>query len=240
MKKEQHTVKLVAELQKAYDYFNEHLFKDELPDCIMGLCNANKRTLGYYHRSQYLTSEGAIEVDRISLNPSYFVSRGVKNVMGTLVHEMCHLWRERMCGKPPRGGYHDRKWGTKMKEVGLYPSNTGEEGGKETGNQMTHYIIMDGPFEKSFKELQEKEGITLPYVHKTQLGFINAEDNPMIKEHPELLDVIEKENTFGSISKNRSNRVKYICPVCNSKVWGKKELYIVCGACKVTMDPDDN
>jgi hypothetical protein len=31
-----------------------------------------------------------------------------------------------------------------MKTVGLYPSNSGMIGGKETGQQMQHYIIPDG------------------------------------------------------------------------------------------------
>ena len=49
-------------------------------------------------------------------------------------------------------GYHpqlsaalyDRQWAAKMREIGLQPSSTGEEGGKETGQSMSHYIIPDG------------------------------------------------------------------------------------------------
>ena len=40
-----------------------------------------------------------------------------------------------------------------MKAIGLQPSNTGAVGGKETGQQMTHYIIAGGPFAKAFAKL---------------------------------------------------------------------------------------
>ena len=33
-----------------------------------------------------------------------------------------------------------------MQEIGLMPSNTGQPGGGKTGQQMTHYVIEDGPF----------------------------------------------------------------------------------------------
>jgi hypothetical protein len=40
-----------------------------------------------------------------------------------------------------------------MKEVGLMPSKTGEPGGAETGQQMSHYIMDGGQFKKSCKKL---------------------------------------------------------------------------------------
>ena len=39
-----------------------------------------------------------------------------------------------------------------MKIIGLMPSNTGI-GGKETGQQMDHYILPDAPFTQAFAEL---------------------------------------------------------------------------------------
>lgn len=34
---------------------------------------------------------------------------------------------------------------------------------------------------------------------------------------------------------NKSNRHKYQCPQCSMQVWGKPELYIVCGDCEKTL-----
>src|SRR2546430_12513985 len=60
---------------------------------------------------------------------------------------MAHLWQHHF-GTPPRGGgyYHNREWAAKMKEIGLYPSSTGAAGGKETGQNMSHYVIAGGAF----------------------------------------------------------------------------------------------
>jgi hypothetical protein len=72
--------------------------------------------------------------------------------LSTLVHEMCHSWQQHF-GKPSRTGYHNRQWAAKMIEVGLMPSDTGAEGGKPTGQHMTHYIIDGGAFECAADEL---------------------------------------------------------------------------------------
>ena len=46
---------------------------------------------------------------------------------------MAHLWQHHH-GKPGRGRYHNREWAARMKEIGLHPSSTGQEGGDETGD----------------------------------------------------------------------------------------------------------
>jgi hypothetical protein len=74
--------------------------------------------------------------------------------LATLAHEMAHQWQHEF-GHPPRSNYHNREWGTKMKEIGLYPSNTGESGGKETGQSMTHYVIDGGAFQEAFRAMPE-------------------------------------------------------------------------------------
>jgi hypothetical protein len=40
-----------------------------------------------------------------------------------------------------------------MKAIGLYPSNTGAPGGRETGHQMQHYIVSGGRFAEVFAAL---------------------------------------------------------------------------------------
>ena len=42
----------------------------------------------------------------------------MRDILGTLVHEMCHQWQHEL-GNPSRSGYHNKEWGNKMKEVGL-------------------------------------------------------------------------------------------------------------------------
>ena len=40
-----------------------------------------------------------------------------------------------------------------MKAIGLYPSDTHAEGGKEVGERMGDYVIPGGPFERATKKL---------------------------------------------------------------------------------------
>jgi hypothetical protein len=56
-------------------------------------------------------------------------------------------------GKPPRNSYHDKQWAGKMRQIGLIPTATGEEGGKETGQKMHHLIEEGGPFQRAFVSL---------------------------------------------------------------------------------------
>ncbi|HIE17406.1 MAG TPA: hypothetical protein EYP71_04350, partial [Dehalococcoidia bacterium] len=91
-------------------------------------------------------SDGDVVVDEIALNPTHFKERTMAQTLSTLVHEMCHLWQHHF-GKPPRGNYHNKQWATKMLSCGLIPSDTGREGGKQTGQNMTHYIEDGGVFD---------------------------------------------------------------------------------------------
>jgi predicted SprT family Zn-dependent metalloprotease len=72
-------------------------------------------------------------VDELALNPDNFEDRTDEQIMSTLLHEMCHCWQYYF-GEPSRGGYHNREWASKMKEVGLHPSDNEKPGGKETGH----------------------------------------------------------------------------------------------------------
>lgn len=139
-----------AELQRAYDFFNERLFDGELPGALITLQRSGK-SLGHYSSVRYVNRRGA-KADEINLNPAFFATRPVEDTLSTLAHEMAHQWRERN-GEPPRRCYHDRAWGTKMLGIGLQPSSTGRPGGKEVGEKMSHYVLPDGDFIRVCKEL---------------------------------------------------------------------------------------
>ena len=49
---------------------------------------------------------------------------------------------------------HDRQWAAKMKEIGLQHSMTGEAGGSETGQSVTHYISVGGAYARAYKKLK--------------------------------------------------------------------------------------
>lgn len=68
------------------------------------------------------------------------------------VRKTAHLWQHHF-GKPSRAGYHNKEWAAKMLAIGLYPSDTGRPGGKETGQSCSHYIVESGPYALTFAEL---------------------------------------------------------------------------------------
>lgn len=132
-------------LQQAYDYYNKQLFDNALPPVLVTF-QRQKKSYGYYWPDKLVSRENKdIKIAEIALAINTFEARDDLQIFSTLVHEMVHHWQH-MLGKPSRNGYHNKEWANKMKEVGLYPSDTGQPGGKETGQSCSHYIMDSGKF----------------------------------------------------------------------------------------------
>ena len=233
-----YTTDFYGKLQKAFGYYNEHLF-DGCLDNVIITTNNNGKALGYASNGHWFYGEEA--VDEISLCKKSFNNRTLVEILSTLVHEMCHVWQYQH-GKPSRGGYHNKEWGVKMKEVGLHPSSTAQPGGKETGQRVSHYIVKGGAFINATIEMV-KSGVFGEFsynvwsettkqweVEKPQESvvvlFEGFEGTDTAKELLQIFPVIPK-------SKKATGRTKYTCPSCNSNVWGKADLAITCTHCGV-------
>jgi len=192
-----------AELQKAYDFFNRSLFKNELPPCLITL-QRERSTYGYFSADRWKNNDGET-TDEIALNPEHFGNRSIEDVLSTLVHEMVHLWQHHL-GKPGRRRYHNKQWAEKMDAVGLGPSDTGKPGGNRTGESMSHFIVKDGGYVKSVAKLLEG-------------GF-------------ELSWVDRAGGTTRKKKKKKVFRVKYSCSKCGVNAWAKPGVKLVCGDCK--------
>jgi predicted SprT family Zn-dependent metalloprotease len=147
-------------LQNAYDFFNKRLFHGKLNSCLLNFSRKSK-AYGFFAPERWgERRKKKIHIHEISLNPETLM-REPKDTFATLVHEMCHLWQFDH-GTYSKNGYHNQEWATKMKDVGLIPSDTAAPGGKETGSRVSHYIEKHGRFEKVFSDIPEK--ILLPLV----------------------------------------------------------------------------
>jgi hypothetical protein len=135
-------------LDTAYAYFNAELFEDRLPRCLITVRH-HGGAYGYFSSKRFSSPDGREITDEIALNPKHFHERTTEQTLATLLHEMVHLEQHHF-GNPPRNGYHNKQWAAWMDRVGLTPSNTGAPGGKRTGQQMTHYIVPDGPFARAY------------------------------------------------------------------------------------------
>jgi SprT-like family len=141
------TATTYTSLTTAYDWFNRELFDGTLPPCLITM-QRHKGSYGYFSGERFQNTINRKEItDEIALNPTHFASRTPEQVLSTLVHEMVHLWQHHF-GKPPRNSYHDREWARKMRQIGLIPTATGEEGGKETGQKIHHLIEEGGNFQR--------------------------------------------------------------------------------------------
>jgi len=196
------TNKEYSNLQQAYDYFNNLLFANKLPHVLITLQHG-KKYYGYYWPEKFVErTDDSSSVGEIALNPDLFEGRTDKEILSTLVHEQVHVWQQTY-GEPGRKGYHNKEWGSKMKEIGLYPSNTGKEGGKETGSKMSHYSINPGVFER-YCNILLGEGFKLNWQ-----SFIDKKAD----------------------KKKKQTRVKYCCAGCGLNMWGKPDSNIICEDC---------
>ncbi|NKC02223.1 MAG: sprT domain-containing protein [Pseudomonadales bacterium] len=221
-----------SELQIAFAHFNLELFDSELPACLITL-QRQKNTFGYLSPERFV-NRGGKRADEIALNPSYFASRTPQDVMSTLVHEMVHLWQFTF-GKPSRGRYHNKQWAEKMKSIGLHPSDTGEPGGKETGDQMTHYLIDGGPFHHSCNGLIS-DAFRLSWLDRFPEKVSGTIEPGLDEGQMERLGIVEPdENTGGS---NSPSRTKFTCSGCSANAWGKASLNLVCGGCELPMEAE--
>ncbi len=193
------TLKEYQGFQRAYDFFNRELFAGTLPQVLVTL-QRHANTRGYFSPERFSGRVDTAAVHELALNPDNFAGRTDEMILSTLVHEMCHVWQQTH-GEPSRRGYHNRQWAGKMREVGLQPTSTGEPGGKETGQSVTHYIIPEGHYAKAYAQLSAS-------------GFqLHWQSVPAVP------------------SAKKSSKMKFTCPDCGQNAWAKPDALLICGEC---------
>jgi hypothetical protein len=197
-------------LNRAYEFFNNALFGGELPRCLITM-QRHKGAYGYFAPQRFGSRDGATITDEIALNPMHFAERDERAIVSTLVHEMAHLWQQHF-GKPSRGGYHNKEWGAKMKAIGLHPSSTGAEGGKETGQSVSHYIIDGGAYDRAFAEFGAPLNL---------LGDTWADD--------------ADEKAAKTRAKKNASKTAFECEECGLKAWAKADARLMCGDCETLL-----
>lgn len=230
-------------LNEAYKYFNRKLFNNQLPGCILNF-SRKKNTHGFLAPSRWRrvqlshkatadeVGENVHYVHEISLTP-YTLYREPKLVFSTLVHELVHLWQWEF-GSPSRNGYHNKEWAAKMEEVGLIPSDTGQPGGKKTGQSMTHYIAENGKYETVFSKLPEAYLLPFTSVEGDLIGrLINGMNGPN-GSNPNSKNPNSSKKT--NLIRPGRKKTKYSCPSCKANVWGKPKLEIRCVPCDTNYE----
>src|SRR5262249_52169765 len=106
-----------------------------------------------------------------------------------------------------------REWASKMKQVGLMPSDTGQPGGKPTGQNMSHYIVNGGRFDHLCRKLLKEQMVSWGSVAERMAHSLGAQ---------------------GSASK-----VKFSCPLGQQNAWAKPSGSLICGKCYRYMVGDE-
>jgi SprT-like family len=191
-------------LQEAYDHFNAELFEGGLVDVFITY-QRHSHSKGYFSADRFSGRQIAFGKHELALNPDAFIGRTDEQITSTLVHEMVHCWQQQY-GKPGSRGYHNKEWAQKMKLVGLQPSNSGAVGGKETGQQMSHYVITGGLFAEAFAKLAATGWkLNLQSAHRS------------------------------GDKKGPNSKTKFTCTACGQNAWGKPDLAIMCEPCGIKM-----
>lgn len=215
-----------TQYQKLYDWYNEKLFDSELPTCLLILSRKNARICGHFSQNRWRGTDGET-THEINLNPVYLSMATDQDICQTLVHEMVHLWQFEF-GKPSRSGYHNKQWANKMESIGLMPSNTGKEGGKKTGQQMSDYAIENSAFMKAFESMPNE--VLLPF-----------KSSEMVNGQLVIGGAVQEGSVHPPSAppqRPKKNKQKYSCPRCQTNAWGKPDLQLVCYMCIAALMED--
>ena len=212
-------------LDDLYQFYNDAIFNGELSECIVNM-SRHGGAFGFFAANRW-RGDGQEKkvVHEISINPD-FMNREIGT--GILPWYMkCAICGRRISAGRAGEGSHNSQWADKMIQVGLMPSDTGEAGGKRTGQSITHYIIPGGKFEQVFNTLSREDLQNLRLRYKPTLAAVPT--RPIRIAGSDGDETEEPEDPDEGESKS-GKRKKYTCG-CGCNVWGKSGLVLRCGLC---------
>lgn len=139
--------KQITQYLNAFKLMNGYFFKNSLNIPILSIVR-KKGAKGYFRAESFLSKNDENILSEIALNPELF-ARDDKEILSTLLHEMCHLWQYQF-GEPSGGNYHNKEFHKKMLECGLETYDTLTN--KEVGSHVTHRIVIGGKFDQFYKQ----------------------------------------------------------------------------------------
>lgn len=224
------TAQVSAEWQFAYSYFNERLFDNQLPDCVITFTR-HPAAQGYFCAEAFRDRKGVI-AHEIAMNPAYF-DMGDQESFATLVHEMVHLWRHLFGGKNRKGGfsapgYHDAIWAGKMETIGLMPSDTGKPGGNKTGYHMRDYAIDGEAFDIACRELL----ISGHTVNWRDARSVFQAESPTAGDADNTGEGVRP----GPRPRRTKTRTRFVCPGCDLRLYTRRSARLACLDCELPVE----
>lgn len=234
MSEYKYTTELYARFEECVSLIGEAFFtskgKHAFPKIVLAINNRVSSCVVAFVQADALYDTGSKEkVQYLGINP-YYLDRTVPEVLATLCHELCHVY-ENAYIHIPRGGYHDKQWAELMRDCGLEPKFL-----NKSKTAVSHTIIEGGAFDKFVTSFLEKHGED--YFHICSYSRL-LEVRPSAVQGGGEDGEPRADNADKPVKKYNRNKVKYTCPDCGAKVWGKAGLGIECMNCASQFEEEE-
>ena len=200
--------------------------KKGFPPLVMAIDNKCKSVVIAYVQTESLyDKKNCKKLQYLGINPQY-LDRDLKEVLATIAHELCHVYENEYI-HIPRNGYHDKKWEDLLKGCGLEPKYMNKS------KTSVSTVIPDNScftdFVDIFRQKYDKDSMFFNVVSYSQ-----KYEKSMTDDSTDRADNADKP-----MKKYNRNKIKYVCPSCSSKVWGKPNLNILCSDCNEKFEAED-
>lgn len=231
------STELYGKLQNVIDLIESEFFtgkgKQEIPELVFAVNNQCKSCVTAFVQADALYDKSNnTKLQYLALNPKYF-NRSNAEILATICHELCHVY-ENQYVHITRNGYHDRIWENLMLDCGLKPVYM-----NKSKTSVSTKIIEGGEFEKfvtKFTEQKSEDFFNIVEysqdIEKKTLATLGLSDVNIMEDIPRA------DNADKPIKKYDRNKIKYVCPSCDAKVWGKRGLSILCNDCGEDFEED--
>lgn len=234
------STELYAKIQTVIDELDKNFFsgkgKQPIPELVFAINNQVRSCVtAFVSPDSLYDKKNNKKLQYMGINPKH-LDRDVGEILATICHELCHIYENAFI-HIPRGGYHDKQWTELMRDCGLEPNFL-----NKSKTSVSTKIAEGGEFEtyiKKFKEEHSEDYFNIveysPLVeHRTKVALgIEDGDEDLDEDTPKA------DNAYKPVKKYNRNKVKYTCPDCHSKVWGKAGLHIECTDCACAFEEEE-
>ena len=233
------STELYAKIQKVIDELDATFFsgkgKQKIPELVFAINNMCGACVTAFVSPDALYDKvNNKKLQYMGINPKY-LNRDMSDILATICHELCHIY-ENAYIHIPRGGYHDKQWVELMKDCGLNPVFL-----NKCKTSVSTKVVEDGDFTKFVAKFKENHGEDyfniveyspiVEHLTKVSLG---------IEDDDEDDDTPKADNADKPVKKYNRNKIKYTCPACGAKVWGKAGLHIECTDCACSFEEEEH
>lgn len=210
----------LVELYRCFDIINDEKFNSDLPRPVITIQKGKKNVLGHFTLDKVWVNKADAEngvapentphiaYHELNLDPCHF-DRPVEEIIGTLIHEMCH-YANRLAGiKDCSGRHHNKKFKVLAEEIGFIV-----EKGKGVGYG---YTTLSDELREFVLEVVCPDDSVFEYFRAG----------------------IAKDDKGDSKKERNKTMFKFTCPQCGQVAKAKNGVVIKCGYCDIGMDIEE-